>query len=73
MTPTSNVSIARSPTGSVPSAATPAAIRVDPVSNATVDVVLTDSVREPPSRAYTTIGTMHVYKPTSTGRSAMVA
>ena len=27
---------------------------------ATVEVVLTDSVRDPPSSAYTTIGTMHV-------------
>ena len=43
------------------------------VSVATVDVVLTDSVREPPSTTYTTIGTMHVYSPTSTGRSAIVA
>ena len=33
---------------------------VDPVSTAIVEVVLTDSVREPPSRAYTAIGTMHV-------------
>ena len=73
ITPTSSVSIARSPTGSVPSAATPAASSVEPVSRATVDVVLTDNVREPPSRAYTTIGTMHVYSPTSTGRSAIVA
>ena len=40
---------------------------------ATVDVVLTDSVRDPPSSAYTAIGTMHVYSPTSTGRSAIVA
>ena len=52
--------MARSPTGSLDAAATPAASRVDAVSMATVDVVLTDRVREPPSRAYTTIGTMHV-------------
>ncbi len=51
ITPTSSVSIARSPTGSVPSAATPAAMSVEPVSSATVDVVLTDRVRDPPSRA----------------------
>ena len=51
ITPTSIVSIARSPTGSVPSAATPAASSVDPESRATVDVVLTDNVRDPPSRA----------------------
>jgi hypothetical protein len=67
------VSIARSPAGSSAWAATPAAISVDPVSTATVEVVLTETVREPPSRAYTTIGTMHVYSPTCTGRSAMVA
>ena len=51
----------------------PAASSVDPVRLATVDVVLTDSVRDPPSRAYTAIGTMHVYSPTSGGRSAIVA
>ena len=49
--PTSRVSVARSRAGSAPSAATPAASRVDPVRTATVEVVLTDSVREPPSRA----------------------
>ena len=38
----------------------PAAISVEPVSTAIVDVVLTESVRDPPSSAYTTIGTMHV-------------
>ena len=52
--------MARSRAGSSPDAATPAASSVEPVSTATVDVVLTDSVRDPPSRAYTTIGTMHV-------------
>ena len=51
MAPTSSVSIARSPTGSVASAATPTAINVEPVKVATVDVVLIDRVREPPSRA----------------------
>ena len=40
---------------------------------ATVEVVLTDRVRDPPSSAYTAIGTMHVYSPTSAGRSATVA
>ena len=43
----------------------PAAIRLDPVRTATVDVVLTERVRDPPRRAYTAIGTMHVrYSPT---------
>ena len=51
ITPTSSVSIARSPAGSAPAAATPAASNVEAVSVATVDVVLTDSVREPPSSA----------------------
>ena len=49
--PTSNVSVARSRAGSLLSVATPAAISVDPVRLATVDVVLTDSVRDPPSSA----------------------
>jgi hypothetical protein len=70
--PTSTVSMVRSPAGSSAWAATPAAISVDAVSTATVEVVLTEMVREPPSSAYTTIGTMHVYSPTWTGRSAMV-
>ena len=48
--PTSNVSVARSLTGSSPPAATPAATNVVPVRTATVDVVLTDMVREPPNR-----------------------
>ena len=43
------------------------------MSVAIVDVVDTLIAREPPSSAYTTIGTMHVYRPTSTGRFAMVA
>ena len=60
ITPTSSVSMARSRAGSLLSAATLAASSVEPVRTATVDVVLTDSVRDPPSRAYTTIGTMHV-------------
>jgi hypothetical protein len=54
ITPTSSVNMARSPTGSVPSAATPAAIRVEPVRMATVEVVLTETVRDRPSRAYAT-------------------
>ena len=73
ITPTSSVSVARSRAGSSPEAATPADSSVDPVSTATVEVVLTDSVRDPPSRTYTTIGTMHVYSPTWAGRSAIVA
>jgi hypothetical protein len=60
ITPTRSVSVARSRAGSVPDAATPAASSVEPVSTATVEVVLTDSVRDPPSRTYTTIGIMHV-------------
>ena len=71
--PTSNVSVARSRAGSSLPAATPAASSVDPVRTAIVDVVETDSVRDPPSSAYTAIGTMHVYSPTSRGSSAMVA
>ena len=73
ITPTSSVSVARSRAGSSPDAATPADSSVEPVSTATVEVVLTDSVRDPPSRTYTTIGTMHVYSPTWAGRSAIVA
>lgn len=38
-----------------------------------VDVVLMLRARDPPSSAYTTIGTMHVYRPNSTGRPAIVA
>ena len=68
-----SVSVASALAGSSASAATPAAIRVDPVSTAMVEVVLTDSVREPPIRAYTSIGTRHVYRPTCTGSPAMVA
>ena len=60
MSPTRIVSVARSRAGSSLDAATDAVSSVDPVSTATVDVVLTDSVRDPPSSAYTTIGTMHV-------------
>ena len=73
ITPTSSVNIASSPNGSAAPAATPAASRLDAVSVATVDVVLIDSVRDPPSSTYTSIGTMHVYRPTSTGSSAIVA
>ena len=51
MAPTSRVSMARSPAGSALSPATPTAISVEAVSVATVDVVLTDSVREPPRKA----------------------
>ena len=40
---------------------------------AIVDVVLTERVRDPPSSAYTAIGTMHVYRPTCTGRLAIEA
>lgn len=36
-------------------------------------MVLTERVREPPSSAYTAIGTMQVYSPTSAGRPATVA
>ena len=36
------------------------ATRVEAVSVAIVDVVLTLRIREPPTRAYTAIGTMHV-------------
>ena len=41
------------PSGSSLPAATPAATSVEPVSTAIVEVVLTDSVRDPPSSAYT--------------------
>jgi hypothetical protein len=51
MTPTSRVSIATSRAGSSEPVATPAATSVDPVRMATVDVVLTERVRDPPTRA----------------------
>ena len=58
---------------SVEFAATPAETSVVAVSVAIVDVVETLMAREPPSMAYTSIGTMHVYRPTWTGRFAIVA
>ncbi len=58
--PTRIVNVASVRSGCELPAATPAANSVEPVNTATVEVVLTDSVREPPSSAYTTIGTMHV-------------
>jgi hypothetical protein len=73
ITPTSRVRVARARNGSSLPAATPAASRVEPVRMATVEVVLTDRVRDPPSNGYTAIGTMQVYSPTSAGRSARVA
>ena len=51
ITPTRSVSMARSRTGSDAALAMPAASSVEAVNVATVDVVLTDSVRDPPSRA----------------------
>lgn len=49
-------------------AATAAAVRAD-----SVEVVLTDSGREVPARAYTSVGTVATYRPTWTGSPAMVA
>ena len=43
------------------------------MSTAIVEVVDTDRARDPPSRAYTAIGTMQWYSPTSVGRLAMAA
>jgi hypothetical protein len=70
ITPTSRVRVARARDGSSLPAATPAASRVEPVRMATVEVVLTDRVRDPPSNGYTA---MQVYSPTCAGRSARVA
>lgn len=44
-----------------------------PVSAASVLVVETDSAREVPSSAWTSSGTSAVYRPTCTGRPAIVA
>jgi hypothetical protein len=51
ITPTSSVSVASERAGSSEPAATPAVMSVDPVKIATVEVVLTESVRDPPSSA----------------------
>ena len=51
MIPTSRQSVASVGAGSGLSAAIPAANSVDPVRTAMVDVVDTDSARDPPSRA----------------------
>jgi hypothetical protein len=48
--------------------ATAAAVRAD-----SVEVVLTDSGREVPARAYTSVGTVATYRSTWTGSPAMVA
>ena len=71
-TPTSAVSVKAS-------RSTSSALRGDRAASevatrtAIVDVVETLSARDPPSRAYTAIGAMHVYSPISTGSPAMVA
>jgi hypothetical protein len=52
---------------------TPPASIVEAVSVETVDEVLILATREPPMNAYTTTGTMHVYKPIWTGMLATVA
>jgi hypothetical protein len=54
----SNVSVATTPTAS--SAPAPVALSASAVSATIVDVVLKLSRREPPSNAYTIIGTTHV-------------
>ena len=52
---------------------TPPASIVEAVSVDTVDDVVTLATREPPMKAYTTTGTMQVYKPIWTGMFATVA
>lgn len=58
--PVSSTSVDRSASPSAAPVATPAATSVEAVSVAMIDVVLTLRMRDPPSSAYTAIGTMQV-------------